>query len=686
MAESTKEISSLLSTTTSLDYLQWNDKIAKHFFNPEKSGMRVWFSVEKNLIETIAKKNNTNFNQFIDTVKKGPNWVTRNKQGVCIKARDTFTNWRQKKLKYPPYIAYLALFVLAVNHNDSENFSENDYYGRLRNLLKERPSTGQYPSFEKMPALWDDLVKWSSEDKENKWGEFYHDIYGKHFHVGIPYYQVVLSTTDRQYLPEIFWKMGWDSDSNPTEEEIIKALKANKNQLSNRTSKRIEKLNPDDLRYLIDRVLEELKEYDNELSENSGAENREDQKNRGFIHVYLEIDKTAKKVIPSFRCKSQKGLPEKEFVLKDQKTTEEWKVPDFSSTISDKIINFNIDWEKDLSLKSDKYKFRYKGQKYKLFTEAKDVSGWDSGQRYTPDKLFYLAVHKSLFDKVKKWGEKECDECQELKFSGLPDNWHLFKIKGVNKYSIKKDIPTLSIDKNPKIKLEGGIRLSRGNKFFSFAPPKIILTRGSKEISSLFYSINNQYKSLLFDQNENYFFLPEDVPYGEWIKISDSKSENENPNVKIKLFLDNPRLKTLSDYQENITPYPFGQCKETLNINKESEVSIFNKKDIYNRFPDISMRIQKKVYLIGNTPGQIAIWPNKPDWQPIWMIQFKNHKKTVSYWTGTDLLQNEKEKTFPKQEIKKWKNICWHKRKIIKPDKKKKWRKFLQNIDKNGSQ
>ena len=98
------------------------------------------------------------------------------------------------------------------------------------------------------------------------------------------------------------------------------------------------------------------------------------------------------------------------------------------------INDFHIpDWQTDFSVKSEKYKFHYKGEKYKIFTDGQplEINGWISGQRYTPDQLFYLAVHSSLCDKVKKWGDKECNECKELKdFTGLQKNWHLFKIKG----------------------------------------------------------------------------------------------------------------------------------------------------------------------------------------------------------------------------------------------------------------
>ncbi|MDE0518930.1 MAG: hypothetical protein OXH36_05180, partial [Bdellovibrionales bacterium] len=549
----------------------------------------------------------------------------------------------------------------------------------------EQPSTCQYPSFEKMSELWDNLAKWSSEDKVSQWGEFYHDIYGKRFHVGIPYYQVILTIEDRNNLSEIFWKMGWDSDSNPTEEEIIKALKNNKNLLSKKTSNRIEKGKPDFLSVLIDRVLEELKEYNEEISV---QEDRESEK-RGFIDLCLEIDETAEQINISFRCRRKAGLPEEEFTLTSQNT--EWKVPFSRSNISGKIKNFNINWEKDLSAKYGKYSFHYSGQKYKVFTRAKNVSAWISGQRYTHSKLFYLAVHKSLFDKVQQWGEKECNECQVLEYSGLPNNWHLFRVKGVNKDSIKKYIPALSIDQKPRIKFEGGIRLSQGNRFFSFVPPRVSITGGTEQISKLFYSTNNSTKykaSVSISQDENCFSLPKDIPCEEWIVISDKQSKQEEAQVKIKLFLTGNRLKKFSDYSEEPILNSFGEFKSNQlsnNLTKERYLQgadgfKMRSNENYQKLPDIGLNPRQKIYLIGEIPGQIIIWPREllpNSWTPIWLIQFKTHKKAVAIWLGRDGLSYTKQlQKFSKVKKKLWKDIIWHKRKRIKSEINKRWKEF----------
>ena len=64
----------------------------------------------------------------------------------------TFKDWRDKNyLKYPPYIAYLALFLsLRPIRAMRKSFSENSYYKRLRELLNEQTAGNQnYPSFNK---------------------------------------------------------------------------------------------------------------------------------------------------------------------------------------------------------------------------------------------------------------------------------------------------------------------------------------------------------------------------------------------------------------------------------------------------------------------------------------------------------------------------------------------------------
>lgn len=117
---------------------------------------------------------------FINVVKAGPSWATRS--GLCQKALQAFEDWRNRGFKYPPYIAFLVLFVLA---EDAEgDFAAHAYYPRLNRLLGEDPNAGRPPSFDRTITLWDDLEKWSREDKHEELGRFTARIRGGWIYVG----------------------------------------------------------------------------------------------------------------------------------------------------------------------------------------------------------------------------------------------------------------------------------------------------------------------------------------------------------------------------------------------------------------------------------------------------------------------------------------------------------------------
>ena len=672
-----------------MNYLEWNNAIAKHFFNPDRADQRIWFSVEKEIIEKIAKENNLTVEDFIQAIKEVPDEVKSDskRNNVCKQANKIFEKWQdnQDLFEYPPYIAYLALFVLAVNHGEDNDFSEINYYGRLNNLLNKNDTDKKISTqdFKPILDLWDDLEKWSLK---NKLGEFHLDIYGNHIYVGILYYQVVLTQDDLKEFPEIFWKMGWDSNSHPTDEEILQALKLYKDKLSSRTSKRIEKGKPDFQTALIQRILKQLEEYNEERP----SDQKETDTQRGLIDLCLdEIDCTAKQAQFSFRCRRIAGLPQGDFNLKNK--NQEWKVSTSSFSVSAPIESFKMeDWTKDFDATSDQYKFHYKGEKYKIFTRADhlEIRGWISGQRYTPDQLFYLAIHKELLDKVQKWGQKQCDECQELPFKEIPQDWHLFKIKGVKDDSlIKKDIPALSIDENPRLQFQGGIRCCKGHQFFDFAPPKVLIL-GGKEIYTPFYSVNGQKEKLIPDKENQYLFsLPKTIQKGEQVTliISNDQLSSDKSDIKaqVRLMLVESRLKKFDEYSQKFVMDSFGcfQSKNNAPFLQGAYGPDLQNSQEYLKWPYLSFQVLNKNYLIGEMPGQITVWPNPPDqWSPTWMIQFRTHKKATAYFLGKSKKVSDNSDKFSKKEIKQWKKVIWHKRKRIQVESKSQiqWNKFLK--------
>ncbi len=712
----------------SLSYLDWNNKIADHFFNMENYGKRIWFSVEKELIiEKIAQPNGTCFDSFIESLNKGPDWINRPRQGICTKAYHAFEGWRdQQQLVYPPYIAYLALFIIAGNEED---FSENSYYKRLRELLNEQTNGNQnYPSFNKMYELWDDLEKWSLQDKKGEWGEFYTDICGSHFHVGIIYYQVVFTKRDEKNLLQIFSKKGWDSDSDPTDLEIINTLKNYHALLEKKTQRRINNNNSDYISILCQRVREKLKFYEYEDSFDNNLKQEESTK-YGTIILCLEVDKTAGTAKPFFRLKSKgkEGLSEEEFLLKSEKSENrqhEYRVKPFRSTISGKIENMNIEWKKDFSLTSlnqeelepdkvEKWIFHYEGEKYKLFIPGDEEFGVRGsisipGKRVDTNRPFYMAAHKDLKDKIQKWGDKSCEVFKRLSINDLPEGWFLFEVSGVKDCtSIKTDIPALSTDEKPRIKLEGGIRLSRRNHFFYFSPPKISIVGESQSFSEMTCLVKNgsctegnqtKFPLIPLKNKNNLFSLPENIPVEKQMTINIPGMDN-NRGVSSKFTCCENQLQTFDCYiQKPVNSFGIFKSKdqETLTDSENRTDSIMEAslqgtfgvdliKIIYPKLPDFSVKSGENAYLLGDIPGQILSWPDEPlpEWTPLWGVQFKNRKKgNVSLLACGDInsLEISQPPYYSKEKKKLWKNIVWYKRKQLTCNRTsaQKWKKFTQ--------
>src|SRR3990167_5071506 len=202
-----------------MSYLEWNNRLAKYFFNEEMAGRKGLLYVDTKLINTIGTGLG-DVNDFKQFVIIGPPWSTRD--SICQKALQAYENWRKRDIDYPPYIAFLALFVLA---EDTEGeFHSHAYYPRLRMFLGETNGTGAPPSFDKMWELWMDLEKWNREDKNEELGRFTFRIRGGWVHVGLPLSQTILSHKERKTLQIIFNKAELDPTDIPAVDTIKRIM------------------------------------------------------------------------------------------------------------------------------------------------------------------------------------------------------------------------------------------------------------------------------------------------------------------------------------------------------------------------------------------------------------------------------------------------------------------------------
>ncbi len=122
-----------------MNYLEWNNLIARKFFNEEMAGREVLIYVNEDIINQLESEADVGVEDFIRCIKTGPFWVEEG--DICKKALQSYVNWRDnQQLEYPPYIAYLAFFSLAATIGG--DFDSKAYYPRFWKLLDEHGRSG----------------------------------------------------------------------------------------------------------------------------------------------------------------------------------------------------------------------------------------------------------------------------------------------------------------------------------------------------------------------------------------------------------------------------------------------------------------------------------------------------------------------------------------------------------------
>ena len=76
-----------------MDYLEWNAKLAEHFFSPNMVGRKVYLFATEELVEKLSQSPGAWLQDFLDAVKLGAPWVQK-REGICLKALHLLQSWR----------------------------------------------------------------------------------------------------------------------------------------------------------------------------------------------------------------------------------------------------------------------------------------------------------------------------------------------------------------------------------------------------------------------------------------------------------------------------------------------------------------------------------------------------------------------------------------------------------------
>ncbi len=661
-----------------MDYLAWNNAIGARFFNPDRAGMRVFLYVTTEVIAEIGAPHNAGVNDFVSAVSTGPQqWITRHKQGICQHALQVMEGWQQtRELEYPPYLAYLALFVLA-DTVEVEGFARFSYYPGLRQVLGEVPEAGGYPSFDKMYALWFDLEQWSTEDKGGALGIFRADILGKREYVGLPKAQTILTDDERHKLPILFAENGFDPTSPPSDRELSHLLSHESHRYLMPRTKDILGQRTDGQNamreVLLDAILEELQNWNGTVPAHA-EQDGESESAAGNLRLTMMLDLTAKTARFGLRCRSNREYPEEGLQLSGAAIQEPLACRDdwqgWSLPLSDgRGGNFDasrIDWREGLALADREHAWKLtlskRGVRVMVSAAQFGFDGFVEQSQMPQNKSFYLLVHDDYAETLQKWGIDYCDGFSEVAVtSRLPPKWRLFAVERANSDAgIRDAFPYLAFPTVLRIQFVGGLRV-KGNQYFTFALPRIEIT-GAVEGTSVFCNDTQ----LERDAESGLYSIPDALCARRLV---------------VEVRRNDERIRSRSIYSVETVAWRevgategldrFGRCA----ADGDGEKCIGPIVEGFSPPPfDPTSFLPpgegRRVYFIGRNPGEIVTCPDETipdDWRPVWSVAMKKGGVGTAIFCGSNPANETPGKSTvgDHRRRKLWKEVLWFMRKRI---------------------
>ncbi len=657
---------------TAFGYLEWNDLLAKHYFNPSMAGREVLLYVNAGIIDKLGEPYNAGESDFIEAIKMGsPYAITGD---LCNNAFRAFNKWRTRELEYPPYINYLVFFVLAGVTETGR--APHSYYPGIWKLLGEDLDKGTPRHFGRMISLWDDLEKWSREDKHEELGRFVARIRGGWINVGLPRSQTILSENERKNLTAFFSDTGLDPTDPPAHEYLQNLLSYySLTYLENRTRKLLESKITDDSvlkKALLELVTEELEGWDGTVQEVNTGKTVVRKYTQMRLRLCIKLDSLASKAVISVRFKTGAMFPEDSVQFTREGDGRLWQciesqlgwstyLKDISKDPPERLDGASLDWEKGDRLVDESLKWHVtlRSAEVRLFRLRIDgLPEWIETQRLERGAEFLIAFKRSLQDKIVDWG-KSCGWFEQKVVTGLPEGWLLYYGKEATQSC--PGIGILILSSTIRLKLEGGIKADQGNVYFRFAPPRVILENSYG--TELVLLNGKPLKNL--KEESCVFELPEDILSGIPLRIEADAGDQRLSKVIRLADYDLP-----DSFDDMPCRGPSGEICSTGQPASVSgaHVNGFEPTESYNspKIPALS----DSIIFIGIKPGEIctSTGDNYPtEWSPVWAVVKKTRKRFRVVFCGKahDL---EKLKKLPepagnKADIKRWKSIVWHTRK-----------------------
>jgi hypothetical protein len=637
--------------------------------------------VTTEVVAEVGAPHNADLSDLVAAVKAGPPGNTRHGWGICQQALQVTENWRARGLEYPPYLVYLALFVLA-DTVEVEGFARFSYYPGLRQVLGEVPEAGGYPSFDKMYALWFDLEQWSNEDKGGALGVFRADILGKREYVGLPKAQTILTDDERHKLPLLFAENGFDPTSPPSDRELAHLLSHESHHyLLPRTKQLLANRGDGEVavrEVLLDAILEELQNWDGAVSPIPGAAEHAEAA-VGNLRLTMTLDTTARTARFGLRCRSNREYPEEGLQLSGGAIREPlvcredwqgWSLPLTNAGGPAGVFDASrLDWREGLSLADHEHSWKATLSKraVRVMVSAKP-SGFDGfvEQSQLPQgKSFCLLAREEHAEALRAWGRASCEGFAETALTaGLPAGWRMFSAERANSDAgIRDAFPYLAFPTVLRIQFLGGLRV-KGNQYFTFALPRIEVT-GAVEGASVFCNDH----PLDRDAETGFYSIPDALCARRLVVEVKRNGERIRSrsiySVETVAWRDVGAGAGLDRFGRRAADGAADRCVGPI-------VEGFTLPP-FDPGTFLPPGAGHRVYFVGRNPGEIVECPPEvlpDDWRPVWAVPMQGRGKAAAVYCGANPAQEVPGGTGSRDHRRRmlWRKVLWHmKRHITAP-------------------
>jgi hypothetical protein len=473
-----------------MNYLEWNNAIINHFFNPENEEKEVILYFSEEMIKEIGEENfllpedgyvedffcalrlgiyGTPNNNYIHRINDLENRYSQGCRGV-----------EKIPFNYPPYLTYLLAFMLPFTSGKlQEGFRMTNFHDIVKLYFENKQLTTNYDRqikfrLNEIDHLWNKIFDWLFENNNFSLGyieKIEHPVPNRRY-VSKFEYHIVFRKEQEDKLSIIF-------DNNnilpnePLGESKIKQLLIDNARELHLTSDTVTKIRNNEYlgEKLVKRAYNYYKNWDGTNRYNYLKNFENTTRVRGFsrkrLVICLKFDILSQKIeIKNFRILSPGGLLE-EFTLTDNENNEYKGIeqslqnPLYSTPITKCFQNFDHNIE--LKDNSNRIKYTWKSKEFYLFKKDIQLNDWVEISQIEFNAYKTLIISKKRFysENLKTWLEAESIPTFHKKLyddnskNNLPDEWLALTVEQITKYQ-HPTLPELKTapETTPKINFE----------------------------------------------------------------------------------------------------------------------------------------------------------------------------------------------------------------------------------------